>query len=536
MELTTVSDNVDELYKTPTDSPSTRTDLCDATLHCLTGPCCCGCCCCCHRKFPCPKQLQRSVCRRCCINTELGSYLLIGLISATNGFFTTNWGTYGLAILFTRVFSGLITLSWIVKFVSLLISTGRTLGRNQKVQLDTNTDGDIDSTCCHQAATSISIFLQEYDYHGSKPKRTKYESTVSTMFSTMSLTVFLTIPFLMSVHIMTAVQYLSQDLPLQTTSTWGTDYLGSSKTSKYQVSGPVTADVKLFDWLFGDLAPCSLLLGSITYFPDKTIVFKNITKEPPTSSAPRYPFDHQYVKYNSQLKMDIYYPQEKKETDKFPIFLYYHGGGWRYGDRKRDVPLCTVQFLLDRGIAFVSVDYRVLQHGFNGSHILEDTFDAIHFLKANGHKYQLDSQKIVVSGNSAGGHLAMMSGYVLNSSVVAGVVTLWGVEPGYNPTNRTHGSQFHGKQKFMQYYFSPTNHINRMSPPTLLIHGADDTAVNVKASTYVSDRLQKYNVTHQMISVPGQNHACDIEPFGPCYTTQAYTLQYFLHNVFDLDK
>ena len=49
------------------------------------------------------------------------------------------------------------------------------------------------------------------------------------------------------------------------------------------------------------------------------------------------------MEYSPDLKLDIYYPPGPAPKGGFPVFLYYHGGGWRYGDRKRDVPMCTVQ-------------------------------------------------------------------------------------------------------------------------------------------------------------------------------------------------
>ena len=447
------------------------------------------------------------------------SYVALGIISASNGFQSTNWSLFGLTILFTRVFSGLIVLDYLVKLVAHIVATCR---RRQRRSTTSSTS---------------SIFLEELNSGYTHQK----------LNLSMCL-LLLALPFFVSVHVLDSVYYLDKTLPHETITVWGSSFIATATATATVPAVPVTADVQFFSWLFGDLAPCSLLLGAVTYFPDQTIVFKNISVESPKTSFPRYPFDHQFVEYNSQLKMDIYYPKapSQRADGTYPIFLYYHGGGWRYGDRKRDVPLCTVQFLIDRGIAFVSVDYRLLQHGFNGSHILEDAFDAVRFLKTHGHQYLLDGTSIVVSGNSAGGHLAMMSGYVLNSSMVSGVVTLWGVEPGYNQLNTTSNgnnnsnsnsnsssrSSFHGNQEWMKSFYSPTNHINTGSPPTLLIHGGGDTAVSVEQSRMVANQLQKYKIVHQLVVVPAQNHACDIEPFGPCFHAQTFTLQYFLEHVY----
>ena len=137
----------------------------------------------------------------------------------------------------------------------------------------------------------------------------------------------------------------------------------------------------------------------------------------------------------------------------------------------------------------------------------------------------------------------MMAGFAMPPKSVSGVVTLWGVEPGFaggengtKPSSSSSSSRasFHGDDPAMKRFYSPANHVNAKSPPTLLIHGLGDTAVDIAQSRYVAERLRKHNVTHQLVGVPGQNHACDIEPFGPCFRAQALTLQHFLQHVFTL--
>ena len=197
------------------------------------------------------------------------------------------------------------------------------------------------------------------------------------------------------------------------------------------------------------------------------------------------------------------------------------------------------QFLLDRGVAFVSPDYRLTQHGFNASHLFDDAFDAVRYLAREEASLNIDMTRSVVSGNSAGGHLALMVGYAMpvtvNDTTVQGVAALWPVVPEAWPLDRrTKGRpSFDGGFPWMREYMSPSTHIRPSSPPTLLIHGASDAAVPIAASHLIAEKLANVSVKHQLAAVPGAQHACDIEPFAPCATTSFATLQYFLHYVFN---
>ena len=117
-----IDTNVSMVEHVPGTKPSKNTSYflrnsgryCDNTVHCLTGPCCCGCCCC---------WTKGSKCRILLVALERIIYFFLGIVTATNGFYSTNWGTFGLSILFTRVFSGLVTLDWIIKFCVHIVAT-----------------------------------------------------------------------------------------------------------------------------------------------------------------------------------------------------------------------------------------------------------------------------------------------------------------------------------------------------------------------------------------------------------------------------
>lgn len=101
-----------------------------------------------------------------------------------------------------------------------------------------------------------------------------------------------------------------------------------------------------------------------------------------------------------------FYRAKSRTTGPSPVLIFFHGGGFLDGD-KRDVwnePL--TQRCLDHGIAVVSVNYRFLSnHPFPAP--LDDSIRAVQFVRMNATKWGLDPAKVILSGRSAGGCLAV---------------------------------------------------------------------------------------------------------------------------------
>ena len=87
-----------------------------------------------------------------------------------------------------------------------------------------------------------------------------------------------------------------------------------------------------------------------------------------------------------------------------PVLLYFHGGGFTVGSIATHDTLCRV--LSSRsGCVVVSLDYRLApDHTFPTAH--DDAWDALQFLAAHGQSLRLDTTRIAVGGDSAGGTLA----------------------------------------------------------------------------------------------------------------------------------
>ena len=106
--------------------------------------------------------------------------------------------------------------------------------------------------------------------------------------------------------------------------------------------------------------------------------------------------------YNEQTAqmLDIYLP----ECDSFPVFVYIHGGGMIKGDKSR--ALCFAQYMTDRGIAVVSVNYRLYPTATYPD-FLTDCAEGVAWAYRNMGQYGAVTG-FFVGGSSAGGYITQM--------------------------------------------------------------------------------------------------------------------------------
>ncbi len=138
------------------------------------------------------------------------------------------------------------------------------------------------------------------------------------------------------------------------------------------------------------------------------------------------------------LKMDIYIPQTKKE--KYPVLIVFHGGGWLINDNSIMNQMC--EYIAQHSEYIVcNVNYRLLGDLGNTvkmNEMIEDAMGAVLWVKENIEEYKGDSSKIILTGDSAGGHLAEMvviGGQNLESDGFAG--SSFGFNPTYLPQGKT---------------------------------------------------------------------------------------------------
>jgi poly(3-hydroxybutyrate) depolymerase len=109
-----------------------------------------------------------------------------------------------------------------------------------------------------------------------------------------------------------------------------------------------------------------------------------------------------------EIKANIFLPTIK---EKHPVLVYFHGGGFIFGNRDQGLDIPLKEKLLANNYAVVSADYRLAPET-KLDEILKDVSDIIKWIKLNGEqKFNIDVNKIVAAGGSAGGYLALSTGF-----------------------------------------------------------------------------------------------------------------------------
>lgn len=235
------------------------------------------------------------------------------------------------------------------------------------------------------------------------------------------------------------------------------------------------------------------------------------------------------VSYGSdpQQKMDIYLPAGRTDTTKMVIMV--HGGAWVEGDKTDFNQFIPVLQQRLPGWAIANINYRLATTFANHFPTQEnDMKAAVDFLVQKSGEYKT-SQKFVLLGASAGGHMALLHAYKNSSPKIRAVVNFFGpadmvsffnntTDPtsqlglqilmGGNPT--TNAAMFQSS--------SPVNFITPLSPPTIILHGDADVVVPIAQSQALKNKLQQEGVVHQLVTYPGLGH--DIWP--PATMTDAF--------------
>ena len=223
---------------------------------------------------------------------------------------------------------------------------------------------------------------------------------------------------------------------------------------------------------------------------------------------------------NRDNKVDLYLP---RGTDgPAPVLVYIHGGGWVGGSKESSV-LRLVPWM-EMGWAVVNVQYRLGEVSLAPAAV-EDCLCALRWIIRNAGNYNIDPERIVVTGNSAGGHLALTTGMVPASAgldgqcpgsetlSVAAIINWYGITDVGDlldgPNTKSYAVEWMGSMpnRFeIADRVSPLTYVRAGLPPILTIHGDADPTVPYQHGVQLHEELTKVGVSNQLHTVPGGRH------------------------------
>lgn len=223
---------------------------------------------------------------------------------------------------------------------------------------------------------------------------------------------------------------------------------------------------------------------------------------------------------NYEAKLDVW--ARRGATTPQPTLIWIHGGGWTGGMKESSVTHFAPW--LEMGWQVVNVEYRLARVS-PAPAAVEDCLCALRWVAANAKTYHFDTGRLITSGDSAGGHLALTTAMIPESAgfdrecpgvplpKVAAIVNWYGITDVADlldgPNRKSYAVQWLGSRpdrNALATSVSPLQFVRKDLPPILTIHGDADPTVPYTHAQRLQAALEQAGVSHQLVAVPGGGH------------------------------
>lgn len=291
---------------------------------------------------------------------------------------------------------------------------------------------------------------------------------------------------------------------------------------------------RLFATVLGILLIASLSPHAVAGRIDTT--FLNPSAFDTLSWLPKAPADHR-IRYHSGSSLtyaDLRLPN-KNNPKGHPVVVFIHGGGWTES-WSLDYPAALVEALTGAGVATWNIEFRRIGNAggaYPGTFL--DVARATDYLRVLAPTHNLDLDRVIASGHSSGGHLALWLGargnippsdplYLSDPLPLKGVVSLAGIpdlQGALEQGNRTDVLTLLGDvtpTEAMALY--PTTSPYHMLPtgvPTSHIVGTRDNEWRQSTTVDFAGQAEALGDSARVFNPDGANHFDVVDPCGPAW-------------------
>jgi acetyl esterase/lipase len=295
-----------------------------------------------------------------------------------------------------------------------------------------------------------------------------------------------------------------------------------------------------------------------------SVLFLTLAELPQTtpSAAPRFAIPRETYVYKQvgdcPIRLDVH---RLPGADMRPVILWIHGGALIAGDRdmlRSEALREQLRRYLAKGYVVVSIDYRLAPETKLPA-ILEDLRDSQRWIREHAKsELQVDPDRMAVVGHSAGGYLALASGYLFDPPPRA-IVSFYGYgdiagdwyakpDPHYRQQPMvsretafsvvgssviSNGAGQSGRGQFYLYCrqnglwpkevvgvdpaadprgfdrYCPVRNVTARYPPTILLHGDKDTDVPHDQSVQMASEFDRKKIDHELLTLEERGHGFD---------------------------
>jgi acetyl esterase/lipase len=227
-----------------------------------------------------------------------------------------------------------------------------------------------------------------------------------------------------------------------------------------------------------------------------------------------------------QTVVDIMKP--KGGGAKRPAVIVIHGGGWTGGSKEGMVQNHCLPYL-QRGFVVANVEYRLAAVA-PAPAAVQDVLKAADWFLRNAERYGVDRRRVLVTGGSAGGHLALMVGMTPKSAKlgpqtkVAAVVNFYGITDVGDQLEGPHMQKYavtwvpeQAGRFDLAKRVSPMTYVRKDVPPILTIHGDADKTVPYEHGVKLTKALRGAGADAELMPIAGGGHG-----FPPDKLAQIY--------------
>lgn len=225
------------------------------------------------------------------------------------------------------------------------------------------------------------------------------------------------------------------------------------------------------------------------------------------------------IKYGNHTRNTLNIALPANRTSNTPVVIFIHGGAWMFGDKNVHVP--EIEKFAKAGIACATINYRFASQ-ITGTHhpaLPNDVKAAVDFIASKASLWGVSANRFGLVGQSAGGHLALLTSYTLNTdnrikacASWAGVVNLLDDDQmkvtGGELVGQTYmGFSLNTHSDTLRYReASPYFMASPNSVPTFLLHGTKDIAVPYSSVLNMQQHLNELGVDNRLKVFEGGGH------------------------------